>query len=405
MSKPFSWKRQCYSMESVDGSNVEINMYGDVCETRPIDWWTDEPIEGNFIVQDEFLADLEKLSKSSSVTFRINSYGGDTVVGLLIHNRIRDLAHSGVKTTCIVDGVAMSAASIIMCACDDVVVNPTSLVMVHKCWTPLWGGYNADDLRSQAQTLDEYDKAICAAYARKTGLSETVLGHMMADTTYMTGKEAVEKGFANRLAEDAEDISIAASADGRSLYVNGRKTHLTPGMFAPDFIPTIEASEVSVSDEPINNEPSSDGENEGGFNMTLDELRTQHPELVEQIEAAARASVDVAAARASAVRAEQDRLRAIDEVAALFDDELVAEARYGENACNAQELSYRAAQRAAAQGRQFLANLAGDTDESNASDVPAVPGAIEEMTGDTPESIEAAAKMAVENFKKFKEAK
>lgn len=57
---------------------------------------------------------------------------------------------------------------------------------------------------------------------------------MMADTTYMTGREAIEKGFADELIEDAEPVGIAASADGCSLFVRGqavspRSGHVCPG--------------------------------------------------------------------------------------------------------------------------------------------------------------------------------
>lgn len=108
----------------------------------------------------------------------------------------------------------MSGGSLIMCACDTVRVNPSSLVMIHKCWTFLWGGYNADELREQATQQEAWDKMQMEVYTRKTGLSATVISHMMADTTYMTGREAIDKGFADELIEDAEPTSIAASADG-----------------------------------------------------------------------------------------------------------------------------------------------------------------------------------------------
>lgn len=104
----------------------------------------------------------------------------------------------------------------------------------------MFGGYNSVELRAMAETNDAYDKAICAAYHRKTGLSDTVLMHMMSDTTYMTGKEAVEKGFCDELL-DAEPLQIAVSADGRSLFIGGREMHLVPGMFAPDFIPDADS--------------------------------------------------------------------------------------------------------------------------------------------------------------------
>lgn len=48
----------------------------------------------------------------------MDSVGGDTAVGLLIHNKLRDLSQAGKKLNCIVDGVAMSAGSLIMSACD-----------------------------------------------------------------------------------------------------------------------------------------------------------------------------------------------------------------------------------------------------------------------------------------------
>lgn len=122
-------------------------MYGDIYETRPVNWWTGEPISGNFILLDEFLKDLEEVKGCKSLTVRMNSYGGDAGVSNTIHNRLRDLAREGTEITCIVDDVAMSGGSLIMCACDTVKVNPSSLVMIHKCLGLMWGYYNTDEMR------------------------------------------------------------------------------------------------------------------------------------------------------------------------------------------------------------------------------------------------------------------
>lgn len=149
-----------------------------------------------------------------------------------------------------------------MCACDTVVVNPSSLVMIHKCWSLYFGCYNADELRKAAEQNEAWDKMQISIYKRKTGLSETVLSHMMSDTTYMTGTEAVEKGFADQLIEDAEPLHIAASADGRSLFVKGRQIHFAPGIFTPDSIPTVEP-EVQTTDK-TNRNPPARAEEEGG---------------------------------------------------------------------------------------------------------------------------------------------
>ena len=228
-----------YTMAMVDGENAEITMYGEIVEAQPVDWWTGEHIEGAFIVQTEFLKDLEEVAGAKTLTIRMDSIGGNAGVSILIHNRLRELAAKRTKLKCIVDGVAMSGGSLIMCACDEVEVNPSSLVMIHKCWGSLWGGYNADELRALASEYDAWDKAQVSIYKRKCSLSDQVISNMMAKTTYMTGAEAVEKGFADKLLEDAEPLDISASADKRSLFVRGRQFHLAPGMFAPDTIPTV----------------------------------------------------------------------------------------------------------------------------------------------------------------------
>lgn len=190
-----SIQRPCYVMASTDGQSADITMYGQIVDTQPTDWWTGEPIPGQYIIESEFLSDLQQVEHCSEITIRMDSVGGDAGVSILIHNRLRELAAKGTKLTCIVDGVAMSGGSLIMCACDTVKANPSSLVMIHKCWSLIWGNYNADELRKAADANDAWDKSQVSIYKRKTGLSETVLLHMMSDTTYMTGKEAVERAL------------------------------------------------------------------------------------------------------------------------------------------------------------------------------------------------------------------
>lgn len=395
-------RRSAYAMATTDGQNAEITMYGDIYEQQPTDWWGD-PVEGQFITLAEFLSDLEQIQGCTGITIHMNSYGGDAGVSNTIHNRLRELSRGGTHLTCIVDGVAMSGGSLIMCACDTVKVNPSSLIMIHKCWGFFWGGYNADELREAAEHYDAWDKAQIAIYKRKTGLTDTVLSHMMADTTYMTGSEAVEKGFADELLKDAEPLDIAASADGRCLFVRGRTMHLTPGMFAPDTIPTVKsgasASAVTHKSQPKAGEP--EGGNES-MASTVEELRKEYPELTQQLEAEARAAATDAGAVSAAVQAEQKRIQEIDQVASLFDDETVREAKYGEKACTAQEMTYRAAQKAAEQGKNFLRNLEDDSKASGAESV----GAASVGEGDpaksgkalTPEQRMANARAEVKNL-------
>ena len=405
----FDIKRKFYALASTDGENAEIQMYGDVVEKWPTDWWTGEKLEGNYIAQDEFLKDLAAVEGCKSVTIRLNSYGGDAVVGIVIHNRLREIAANGTHLTCIVDGVAMSAGSVIMCACDTVKVNPSSLVMIHKGWSFLFGRYNADELRKSAEAMDAYDNAMVSIYKRKSSMNDTVISHMMSDETYMTGKEAVEKGFADEVIEDSEQVPIAASANGRTLFVGGRAIHLCPGMTLPKNIPTVTPDAQAPAAIEANQPVVTGGEKGGNNSMTKEELRAKYPELVAEVEADARAAVNTNAAVTEAVQAEERRMQEIDEVSALFSDELVKEAKYGDKKCTAQELTYRAAQAAAKQGHSFLANLDEDAKDSGADGVGAAPGKDAGEDGkkddDSPEAVEAEAKAAVAAFMKQKEGK
>ena len=153
-----------------DGDDgATIDMYGEVMETRPIDFWTGQPVPGNFILLDEFLNDLKSLEGKSSVTVHINSVGGSFFAGLAIYNRLRTL---GASITTINDSLAASAGSIIFMAGDKGKrkVHAGSTLMVHGVMGFLYGYYNVADLKTHIKTMQAHDKTLVAAYKEATGL-------------------------------------------------------------------------------------------------------------------------------------------------------------------------------------------------------------------------------------------
>lgn len=400
---------KCYSMALNADNEAEITMYGEIVEERPWDYWEERYVDGDFIIKGEFLDDLDKIIKGGAkkVTIRMDSIGGDCNVSILIHNRLRELAANGVELSCIVDGVAQSGGSLIMCACDNVQVNPSSIIMIHKCWTYVFGGYNADELRALAKSNDAYDAAQISIYKRKSGLSETVISHMMSDTTYMTGTEAVDKGFADSLMENAEPLNIAASADRTAFLVRGKRIPLAMGMRIPENIFKVatdsdaEPMGNDEEEETINNDlPDTDTGSEGGSLMAtnLTELRTENPALASTVENEIRAAVLAESEAANetavsnAVAEERKRLQEIDEISANVDPDLLAEARYGKTACSAQELAFRAMKKQSAAGADFLNGLKKDYEASNAEKVPAAPAPSgNDNKPKTPEEKKAAA--------------
>lgn len=388
MPKMFSINRDFYSLES-NGTDVELTLHGDVVSERP-KHWDGTDYEGNFIVESEVLEDLKKAEGHKSLTIRLNSYGGDSVSGVAIHNRIRELSRAGVHTKCVIDAVAMSAGSAIACACEEVTADKAALFMIHKCWAFYWGAYNADELRREASAHDAYDKMYAEIYKRKSGLSEEEILGMMSETTYLTSSEALEKGFLTSVIEDENASKLAASADGRFLYAGNRRLHMCPGSFVPDTIPTISEEDLKSSEDKF--KQPEDIQAEGGTSMTIDELREQYPDLCSQIAEDAVSAVDTT----GVVSSERQRLAAIDEIADLFDADLVKEAKYGETACSAEQLALRAAQAAKKNGQSFLAAMSSDAEESGVEGIKPAPAPEEKSDeGRTPEQCMADARAVV----------
>jgi len=395
-------RRDCYAMATTDGLNAEITMYGVVVKKHPVDYETGEKIKGDFIALDEFMEDLEKLKNVKTITIRMNSPGGDANAAMPIHNRLRELK---AKVTVIVDGIAMSAASFIMCAADTVKLSESTIIMVHKSsFIIFFAILNADEMRREADCLDAYDKALASAYVRKTGMDEATVMAMMSDETYMTGKEAFEKGFADELINTGETMNIAASADRSTLYFNGKPMSMPfPIPALPGDIPTVNPGAANTAtDTTYINQPGPTGSEEGETKMTLDELRTNHPDLVSALSAEFQAAVsaEIETKVSAAAEGERSRLKEIDEVSALFNDEVVHDAKYGEKPCTAQEMAYRAAQDAAKEGKAFMGKLEADNKSSGAQNVGASPSGDDGSgAGDAGKDVKAAGKAAAQMYK------
>ena len=221
----------------------------------------------------------------------------------------------------------------------------------------------------------------------------------------MTGKEAVEKGFADAISDESDAASISASADRRSLFVNGRQIYMAHGITIPESIPTVSTANA----DGINKiKPADTGSNEGGIPMAnnLEELRAENAELAAQIEGEVRAAVSAenTSALEQATAAERRRISEIDEIACLYDEETVRDAKYGEHPCSAAEMAFRAATKAAKEGSAFMANAKKDFQTSSVGNVGSA--IIPNDTDDnSPENIKASAKADVEKYKQMKEAR
>ncbi len=145
------------------------------------------------------IADADLFS-AAAVDIRIHSPGGSVLDGFAIFNTLRRL--SGVVNIYI-DGLAASMASVIaMLPGAQVHIPENAWVMIHNPWGGAWG--DAAELREYADLLERHEKNIVNAYVNKTGIDAEEIKTLMAAETWLTGAEAVEKGFANVLLPEVE---------------------------------------------------------------------------------------------------------------------------------------------------------------------------------------------------------
>lgn len=360
-----------WNVATVGEDEGEITLYGDVMSQQPVDWWTGEPEPGLFITPEGFMEDLAAVKDKGHITVKLNSCGGDLYTGIAIHNALKALTG---EVNVVVEGIAASAASVIMCAGDTVTVYPGSLVMIHGVSVMLWDYMNMQDMKQLMKGMDASERAVAEIYNAKTGIEVDTLRSMMTKETWFTGREALEKGFADSLKEDEDEPEMSMSKDKKVLYVNGVHHNIEGLHNIPGSIPIARATPPAAKPG-VNKKPTAKAAKTEGGNkpMIIEEMRAAHPEIVAQIEQDARNAAQTQA-NADAATAERQRIEAIDSIAASIpDQQLVHDAKYGDNPCTAQELCFRVMQQSAASGQQFLANYQADGAASGTGGVGAAP--------------------------------
>ncbi|KVL51008.1 peptidase S14 [Burkholderia cepacia] len=178
------------------GSEVEIRIYGDIGF-----WGTDA---------DLFAAKLDEVAATAtSIVVAINSMGGDVFDAFAIYNAVRRYAG---KVKGRVDGVAASAASLILMACDTIEMPSNARLMIHNPHTVAAG--EAGDLRKLADLLESMSDSMLAAYVERSGRTEEEVRAIMDAETWLTAAQAKEQGFCDAI---VDPIRIAAYAGAARL--------------------------------------------------------------------------------------------------------------------------------------------------------------------------------------------
>jgi ATP-dependent Clp protease protease subunit len=167
------------------------------------DFWFADGFAANHVIQ--ALAEFN----GADLTVRVNSGGGIATEGAAIYAA---LAQYEGKISVIVEGIAASAASLLIMAADTITMAPGSVMMIHDPLTLTVG-----DARAHQKTIDALNalgNAYAGIYAKRSGKTLDDARAVMREETWFTGEEAVEAGFADTAAfsDNDNEPSVAAFA-------------------------------------------------------------------------------------------------------------------------------------------------------------------------------------------------
>jgi ATP-dependent protease ClpP protease subunit len=279
---------------------------------------------------------LAEHKDAKKINVRINSVGGSAFGGIALYNILQ--AH-GAEVTSYVDGLAMSAASIVAMA-GRTVMGRGAMLMIHNPWLLVAG--DARELRQAAAVLDKVRDSLLAVYKAKTGKDGTALKAMLDAETWMTAEQALRQGFADAIVDGDDKPNVEDFGD-----LVAFNSEPFPRTALPKQI--LAMAKPSTPVPPQNQPPKGGGttsQETPNMKLTKEILAKEAPELLAALlDEGKAAGVDEGkkVGHADGVKAERARLKAIDELAFKGCDEMVLAAKYGDKPCEARDLAYEVA--------------------------------------------------------------
>jgi len=181
-----------------DEKTGELMLYGEIASET---WWGDE------VTPKQFKEDLDALGDIKTLNVFVNSPGGDVFAAQAIYSILKRYdAHVSMY----VDGIAASAASLIVSAGDTVIMPKNAMQMLHNPWCLCVG--NAGDFRKLADDMDKIRDSMIVAYESRSALTKDEIIDILDAESWLTAEECMEYGFCDEI-EDAKEIAACADAD------------------------------------------------------------------------------------------------------------------------------------------------------------------------------------------------
>lgn len=241
--------KKFYEIKNFTKNSADIYIYGEIRLEKERNYWTGEVIENDTDVYlTEFKKTLENLGEVDQINLYVNSPGGDVFVTSTIISMLKRIKAKGTKIEAYIDGLAASAASVLVMVADTIHVYKNSVLMIHKPMT--YGFGNANDLQKVIDELNQVENStIIPMYMEKVkdGIAEEKIKSLVNDESWL-GANEIEEYFNVELEEGSKAVAACISKELASRYKNVPK-NLIKNENIEEVKPKIEKTEEHETNE------------------------------------------------------------------------------------------------------------------------------------------------------------
>ena len=152
---------------------------------------------------------IDGLAENEDIEIEITSFGGSCTAGNAMVSMLRSASANGHRTIAHVVSIAASMASVVACACDELIIDSNAFVMIHLPYTCVEGNY--EQIRKEADTLELFTKSLVSVYRSKFNLTDEEIIALLQAETWILGDDAETYGLKCTINKVDGELKVAAS--------------------------------------------------------------------------------------------------------------------------------------------------------------------------------------------------
>ena len=197
---------------------------------------------------------IDGLTENEDIEIEITSFGGSCTAGNAMVSMLRSASANGHRTIAHVVSIAASMASVVACACDELIIDSNAFVMIHLPYTCVEGNY--EQIRKEADTLELFTKSLVSVYRSKFNLTDEEIIALLQAETWILGDDAETYGLKCTINKVDGELKVAASCKygykniPRGLKKMEEKTIEEIEKTGDDALETLK-EEVVIKEEPV----------------------------------------------------------------------------------------------------------------------------------------------------------